>query len=270
MTDSLANRPTIGEFIAAFEYAERTVRQSWAACGEAMAELNRVAAMGSSVHAIRVTPDGHHHRVLDFEAVEDTIRKMRRDAWYIIVERLELRRMMSVRAWSELQKKLDHEKEVPPITREMVDAFARQYLDSLEDMLSDAVAEVFEFLRSRNGLYKRNSQLEVPKRVVLSSVIDAGFFKGSRLYPLKVHYSREQDLVALENVFNALDGKGQINKANASVLSAAVRANPVGQTDLFEYRACQNGNLHLTFKREDLLAKLNQIAGGRRLRPSAV
>lgn len=40
-----------------------------------------------------------------------------------------------------------------------------------------------------------------------------------------------------------------------------------GETDLFAFRCCANGNLHLRFRRLDLLARFNQIAGGRRLRP---
>lgn len=39
-----------------------------------------------------------------------------------------------------------------------------------------------------------------------------------------------------------------------------------GKTDYFRFRCCLNGNLHLEFLRLDLVAKLNAVAGGNRLR----
>lgn len=76
-------------------------------------------------------------------------------------------------------------------------------------------------------------------------------------------------LRALENVFTALDGKGSITKThNGEIIDAINRSTDgTGETDYFRFRACRNRNLHLEFKRLDLLARLNQIAGGARLRP---
>jgi hypothetical protein len=40
----------------------------------------------------------------------------------------------------------------------------------------------------------------------------------------------------------------------------------VGETEYFAFRCFRNHNLHLRFKRPDLVAKINQIAGGNALR----
>jgi hypothetical protein len=74
----------------------------------------------------------------------------------------------------------------------------------------------------------------------------------------------------LENVFTALDGNGQIAKRYNSVLEDAICSAPggVGETDYFNFKAHRNGNLHISFRRRDLLARFNQIAGGARLRPA--
>jgi len=42
-----------------------------------------------------------------------------------------------------------------------------------------------------------------------------------------------------------------------------------GETPLFRFKAFRNQNVHLEFKRLDLLKRFNQIAGGRRLKPKA-
>ena len=41
------------------------------------------------------------------------------------------------------------------------------------------------------------------------------------------------------------------------------------ETPYFKGRVFSNGNMHLEFKRRDLLKRLNQIAGGRRLRKAS-
>lgn len=42
----------------------------------------------------------------------------------------------------------------------------------------------------------------------------------------------------------------------------------VGETEMFAFRCFRNGNLHLRFKRLDLLKRLNEIAGGQNFRSS--
>jgi len=49
-------------------------------------------------------------------------------------------------------------------------------------------------------------------------------------------------------------------------LSGLVGEDGIGETDYFAFRCFKNGNLHLIFKRPDLVRRLNQIAGGKRLR----
>jgi hypothetical protein len=85
-----------------------------------------------------------------------------------------------------------------------------------------------------------------------------------------VRDEREQHLIALENALGMLSGKGTSCKTIKSKLSNAIRLSPKGDTEFFFYRAFNNGNLHLTFKDPDILAKFNSAAGGARLRKAGV
>lgn len=86
----------------------------------------------------------------------------------------------------------------------------------------------------------------------------------------RVDWRERQKLVALERVFHALAGDGRMNVAHESELAAAIGTakDGVGETSLFAFRAHLNGRLHLRFKRPDLLARFNALAGGQRLRPA--
>ena len=170
---------------------------------------------------------------------------------------------MSIARWNQLEHDLRNG-EPPPMTVDSVLSMGGMIASQLRDMHHEAVREVFEFLRPRGEVYKTNSEFEIGPRVVLSWMVEhCPVLRG-----LQVRYDNHPRLIALENVFNALAGNGFVGKEHYSVLSRAIceSKNGVGETDLFAFRAFKNGNLHLRFKRLDLLKQLNQIAGGKRLR----
>lgn len=275
MTTELVPRATVREMVAAFERAERDVRAAFAQIVEAERAVNAAFGNVESHQSIRVSACGDQWRD-NFKDIDAAVEIMTRAAWRSIVDRLELRRFMSIKRWEELQAQLGdrshhrHEK-LPPITEQNVAVFADRHLAQARDYLKEAVDEVFELLRPRGwtraGQLKTNTEMEVGERVILSYMVDAGFRAGS----FRVTYSgnRSQQLTALENVFSALDGRGEISKGHNSLLQTAIEASDAGEgeTDFFAFRCCKNGNLHLRFKRLDLLARFNQIAGGKRLRP---
>lgn len=260
----LAKRTTVTELVATFQQAEAEIRDAFATISRAERRLNDAFMMGECRHmGVRSRYGGHR---LDFGSPDDALVDVRRDAWRAIVERLELRRMMSIERWHRLERELA-DLEPPPITVEKVSAFAAQYVEAIPEMATEAVTEVFEWLRPRRSKLKTNSELEVGERVILPRVVEAKWMGPG----FRVNYHYQQNLTALENVLHALDGDGQVAKAYDSALKTAIEASEegVGETELFEFRACKNGNLHLRFKRVDLLARLNAAAGGKRMRPVA-
>lgn len=279
MKNELALRSTVRELIAVFQAAERDVRAGFVLLGTAEESLNAAFVLKRDNH-IRLQ---NRFGIGIQNDPDSVIQRLSRQVWWYIVDRLELRRMLSIERWSELQRKLynEHTYELPPITEEAVFAFARQYMDALPEMITEAVVEVFEWLRPRPhtkvGKLKTNTELEVGRKVILSSVCER-IFPKHRDGGFHVRYGyggrcdAAQQLLALENVFHSLDGRGQIAASHKSELQQQIDAADrpsQGETDLFRWRSCENGNLHLEFKRLDLLKRFNQMAGGARLRPAA-
>lgn len=212
---------------------------------------------------------GHGHTYINFDKPEERLKEVRRALWHTMVERLEVRRMMSVKAWKELTEQID-KGEVPELTEEAIAAMVKQFSDAAPAMLEQAVAEVFDFLRPPHSEYKRNSEYEVPRRVALTWVIDTWHTKTFPSKFLVPRHQCEQQLTALENVFSNLDGKGSTSKGYVSNLSEAIRKTKrgdLGETEYFSFRGYNNGALHLEFLRQDLLERFNRVAGGARLRP---
>jgi hypothetical protein len=115
----------------------------------------------------------------------------------------------------------------------------------------------------RQSPCKTNTEFELGKRVILTWMVEKGWNRGK----FRVNYHRDKHLTALDNVFYMIDGKGPI-KSYHGPLYDAITDSPdgTGKTEYFKFRCCINGNLHLEFLKPALVAKLNAIAGGNRLR----
>ena len=205
--------------------------------------------------------DCHHGHA--FEAPDKAITRLRRATWGALLVRLEVQCFTSPQRWREIEKQVEDD-DLPEITDESVAEFVQGLIDQRADLLTEAVASTFNFLRAHRDDYKTNNLVEVGEKVVLTWMVESSF--GSRS-GRRIRYGVDVDLLAMERVFAMLDGKGEISKSHYSELRTAIEENVVGETTWCRYRAFKNGNLHLTFRRRDLVKRLNAIAGGKRLRP---
>lgn len=260
--DDIASRATVEELVATYQKAIGEVRMEHDLIENAMIRLGSVSERDNA--RMRVTC---RHQWHDMPTVEEYDEQIRCRAWQALVERLSIRRLMSVEAWDEFEKKM--ERETPPeITVENVTGMAAHFRATAPDMLKAAVDEVFNWLRPHGDRFKTNTQFEIGERVVLEHVITRDSFSK-----WGVSHYRRQYLTALENVFLLCDGKPQTQGSYWSELQTKIEAiaksEPCrGTTTYFEFKGHKKGTLHLRFLRPDLVAKLNAIAGGMRLKPT--
>lgn len=271
MNDGLVVRSTVRELVARWEETVAQVRTAFGMLVVAEERLNEIFAMGESRHEIRIDASRGTYRDC-FDDVDDCLGRMRKQAWSTIIERLELQRMMSNGRWKELRRMLDAG-ELPEITEDNVLAFARGHAENLGAMLTEAIREVYDWLRPRmchgrgtGWSYRTNDRVEVGRKVVLPYSVERGY-GGGRFH---LTYGHEQSFTALENVMSALDGRGQISKTYGGEIGDAIKASAdgIGETRYFKFKCFKNRNIHIEFRRLDLLAKFNRVAGGANLRPA--
>jgi hypothetical protein len=259
MNNELALQQTVNDLVRVYEAAASEIRDCFARLEKTKDTLN--ASFSRQGHEIHLHDGFNHYLHLDADA---TIGRIRRDAWELIIERLDLRKFLSIQRWKELEGMLAKD-ELPEITVENVRSVLRGFMNQAPAMLEEAVEEIFNLLRPHHSEYKTNSEEEIGPKVILEYMVDTGW-SGN----YQVNYRQHPDLTAIENVFMALDGARTDKRNHYSDLSQAInqctKGNNTFETDYFKGRVHKNGNLHLEFKRLDLLKRLNQIAGGRRLR----
>lgn len=247
-------RNSVAAMVATYHDALAKIREACAAIHEQEQRIHSVFGEGSHIRL--------ETRHLRFDDPQKEIADMDRWVWRAIVNVSGIRRILSVRAIKEIDEQLDR-KELPPITEENVEGFLRNHREAASEHLAEAVREVHDSLRPTGDRYARNSQYDIGKRVILEGWVSPGF---GLIRPFRTSCYRDPHFRALDNVFRLLDGKPGITTHYGDLSNAIALSNTgTGETEYFAFRACKNGNLHLEFRRPDLVAKLNAIAGGNRL-----
>lgn len=185
---------------------------------------------------------------------------MKRNAWELLARRLGLRDLMSTTRRDQFDKQI-REGEVPDITEDTITGVLLGLVGQANTFAAEAVREVFDFLRPSRTEYKTNNAFRVGRRVILTFMVTEGY---GRPRGFRVSYSREKWLIALDNVMHALDGRGFVRAGRPPIIEAINATGPDGraETEYFRARCFKNGNLHLEFKRLDLVKELNRVATG--------
>lgn len=262
----LIEHSTVDAIVDTLQVAEDEIRRGYDLLEAAQ---NRLSAVFASQYGFDVCPRDRWTK-LGKEGFDHVMPTIRRAAWKAIVNRLGIRPTLSEARWKELSNQLDNG-ELPELSHDGIRAMVEGVASKLGDYFAEAVDEVFEFLRPhprwRHGRmeeYKTNTQFEIGRKVILSYAVRAGY--GKALYMPAEHTS--QKLIALDNVFHLLDGKKRPDGTFYGPLCDAIQSTEDGKgaTDYFRFKCFGNGNLHLEFLRADLVAELNKMAGGRRLK----
>lgn len=199
---------------------------------------------------------------IDITRPKESVDKTRIKIWQTIIEKSEIRRFLSVKEAQSLDKKLEEGK-FPEVTTDEILNVIKSAMANIQNFADDMVTEVYEFIRPYTG-YKNNQKFqgEIGKRVVLHWVEQ---YYGSKKFHVKMHYDKE--VRAVDNVFHALDGKGFSSSYYGDLYQAINGCAGEGETEYFKFRCYMNGNLHLEFKRMDLVRKMNAIASKNVLKP---
>lgn len=262
----MTRRSTVEHLVKTYELSEKNIREGCRLIAASEKALSEVFLIGDTTRGIDFREECHRSR-LNYDDPTEGIEYLRKQIWRVLVDKLEVRRMMSIQKAKELSDWLEKQSGKEDITVPSVLGFFRYYIENLETMLEEQVSEVFDILRPRNSSLVTNHKHEdVGSKVILHYWVEETYPGSGKL---TTSYRWQPEYVALENVFSALDGKGSIAKHYRTELETSIREASAGETTYFRYRACKNRNLHLEFKRLDLLKKFNAIAGGKRLRKGA-
>ncbi|RQP34144.1 DUF4942 domain-containing protein [Burkholderia ubonensis] len=139
--------------------------------------------------------------------------------------------------------------DVPELTAANIEATFAQLYGARGDMFERGVLQCF---RRLSWNYKTNEPFKFGKRIIVRYLLSSG----------SPNYRVTNELDDLIRVFCVLNGKPEPDHRNgAYCLVSDVRQtrHSEAEHEYFHLRWFKNGNGHLTFKRPDLVDKMNQI-----------
>lgn len=263
-------RRTTAELARAFKQQTERLRRAFAEAYGACTELAAAFTFGKNdphhveygfTFGIEYQGRTESFRWDENKPVETLIAGMKRTAWAVIVDRLGVKNVMSVAKRKQFEEQLA-KGELPDIDEETLAGFVLGLADQAKDFAGEAAREVFELLRPRRSQYKTNNVFKVGRRVILWWLNSD---KWTTRY--QISYSREAEAIALDGVFHLLDGKGVMREHRGDLVNAVQKSNDTeprgrGETDYFRFKCFKNGNIHIEFKRLDLVKQLNGLAMG--------
>lgn len=259
-TTDLVVRETIPALVGCYKLAVKEIEEAYALLEAAR---NRLRAAFLDGPGYRFDTNERNCNDVGKEASDYIINKIKRDAWGVLVERIELRRLLSIKGRDKLDEQMRNGEDLPDITEENIIAMLQSTVANVDNFMEEAVKEIFDYLRPPASKYKANTEYELGKRVILSYMVEKSYVKGK----FSVSHWHDKYLTALDNVFSVIDGKGTIKTYNGPLYDAIKNCEEgTGETDYFRFKCYMNGNLHIEFKRDDLVARLNAIAGGNRIK----
>lgn len=282
---------TVERMASAYQEGIARIRKATAELHEAQELI--VKAFGDGYHfSLR-----YHHMSdnisISPECWRDIEREFHRAAWSAILAKTGIYKVMSSKRAQELREALgeyggkracfrsgddggddglcdprDPLNAFPPITPETITQVVKGYASSATEFLEEAVKQEYDYWKPspyncrERRKYKRNDEFVLGKRIIRSYMVTTGW--GGKF---RIQYGQsEEHCTALDNIFHMLDGKkGLEGYRGPFVDTVNASQTGAGETDYFRFKCHLNGNLHLEFKRLDLLALFNRIAGRNRL-----
>jgi hypothetical protein len=253
---NIAKFENLAEIVHTYTESIKLVVAAYALLDEAQGKLERICSMPS------VLPNRYGLHEADLKKV---LGNLKSKMWRAALRKTKAVEFMTESRYRRFEKSLDDPSSLPEITEETVKNFVSNVLDSAPDMLLEFIREVFDWLKPGNfDTYKTNkkNRFEISEKVIRGWCFSQRY--GGKM---ELMYTKTSSFNAMDNAFHLMDGKG-LGKSNlVSVIGVACREGKNStETEYFKLKWFKNGNCHIVFKRMDLVAKLNKIAGENLLR----
>ena len=259
---TLFKRHNIGDLVRVYTESKTIIEKAYSDL-EAAQEMLKAAG----VEYANTLPDRNYRWKQDQKTeASKVIGQINERLWRHVVDLMQIRKFLSIKKAEELDNELEKGK-FPEITYDNIFNTFLSMMAQAEDFAAEQIREVYDWLRPRSreswgGQYKTNNIEEIKSKVIIWGIEQP--WSGTGKWRIN-HYSR-QNFVALDKAFHTLDGAPVPTNTYGMPLPSAIEScegsQPTGETEYFKFKLYGNGNIHITFKRLDLVREFNRVAGG--------
>lgn len=182
-----------------------------------------------------------------------------RNVWRSMLQVSALAELMDATAKEDFERSL--EKQVPAATYSMVGATLQTLAALAPDMVERGIVQLFRGLAKR---YRTNGPVLIGRRIKLANAMTA--CNNIKWQSWNRYRRGDNELQDLERFLHIVAGQRPPEASDTIVAKIdhhrlQADAERQFETDLLKVRWFQNGNLDVEIKRDDLVARINQIIG---------
>ena len=255
----LIKKQTIGELVNAWESAIPKLEKAYALMEEASQEMKRTYIKSEkSSYFSPINSDRYWRN--DTEYFEKIEKEWRTSAWRMIVDLSGVRKVLSTKRVADMDKNI--EDNPPDISLTSVMDMLKMIMDADGSLEKEVIEEAYDYLRPHQHEKYKTNKTFVGKKVILTNMVEPWGYGGKAF---KANYYYRDALLVIDRAFHLLDGGGIPEGYNSPLVDAIETCgwDGKGETDYFIFKCHKNCNLHLTFKKQELVNELNRIAGNR-------
>lgn len=193
----------------------------------------------------------HYHA----DNCDEVISAIKRVAWRFVIQKLQIKDFISTKKRKELDQKIERN-EMPNFTAREVALFITDASQNVNNLVTESAKEVFNFIKPNwTGLKTNEFSKGMPPKVIIPYVMDTWYSRAGT-----IDYRQKDRLKDLDNLFHLMDGNG-VSQYPGDIVTAieSTKDSNSAETKYFKLTWYKNGNLHVEFKRMDLLNKLAQM-----------
>jgi len=212
-----------------------------------------------SAHSVDLGNITRTHWVGLVDDKNEIIRRIDACFWRRVYEKSGLSAYMSANRRGELEQQIA-DGTIPEFTPENISATFAELIANAPHEFEEAVCSVF---RRLSWDYKTNNPVMFGKRIIMQHAIDRGF-RGRPIPAYRQIWDRINDLVRVMRIFAGqpmLEPHQELDRAADGKMEFGEWSEfPDHHVDIKPFK---NGNLHIRFRRPDLVAGLNAVVARR-------
>lgn len=214
--------------------------------GEARRTLNKAEEL-LGAHGNYLFPYGAH-----MQGDENQIRReLDRRMWSRAFDLTGFKQLMDARAIKEFEDSM--ERNVPEFTEGTIRSTFLELYQTAGEMFRRGVFNVFRHL-SDDYRTNQKEQFRIGRKIITYMVTPA--HRGG----LEIRHGQSSDrLNDIDRVFKTLDEKPFTPRSLEAEMNVALKQGEVFENEYYRAKGFRNGNMHLEFKRLDLLDKVNEL-----------
>ncbi|QYG04038.1 DUF4942 domain-containing protein [Massilia sp. NP310] len=190
---------------------------------------------------------GFRHAVQNDKVFDMLISGYDAKAWDHLMHESGMLSFMSAKDVEDWGQKIQ-KREIPALTMDSIKATFSELHAKRKQMMNDGIEQLY---RALSWSHKTNSPVAFGKKIIL---------QGRNDWPCNRNRAHVDDVIRFMHV---MDGKPQPDHRDNFSMFSDFQPSSAFQSDYVSVVGFQNGNLHVYFKRPDLVAKMNAVLASR-------